>query len=68
VVGDAGLLIDPYDAGQLASALRRLLDSPALRAELGGKAKARSGMFTLERMGRETLSAYLLAVERAGEG
>lgn len=62
LVGDAGLLVDPYDPGQLASALARLWNSPELRAELGGKAKARAKLFGVERMGRETLSAYSLAV------
>jgi glycosyltransferase involved in cell wall biosynthesis len=34
VVGDAALLIDPLDAGAIASAMARVLDDPALRADL----------------------------------
>ena len=34
VVGDAALLIDPYDAGAIADAMRRVLTDAALRADL----------------------------------
>lgn len=45
VVGEAGLQIDPESAGDLASAIRRLLHQPTLARELGEKARARSRRF-----------------------
>lgn len=41
VVGEAGLLVPPADAGALASAIRRLLADAGLRARLGAAARAR---------------------------
>lgn len=48
VVGEAGLQIDPESAGDLASAIRCLLDQPTLARELGEKARARSRRFDWE--------------------
>jgi glycosyltransferase involved in cell wall biosynthesis len=42
VAGDAALLVPARDAAALADALRRLLDSPALRAELREKGLRRA--------------------------
>jgi glycosyltransferase involved in cell wall biosynthesis len=41
VVGDAGVLVRPGDVDELAAALRRLLDSPAARADLSARGLAR---------------------------
>ena len=40
VVGDAGLLVDPGDAGAIAGRLRVLLDHP----EQGGRSSPRAGI------------------------
>lgn len=48
VVGDAGLQVDPESAGDLASAIRRLLDEPTLARDLGEKAQDRSRRFDWE--------------------
>lgn len=54
-----GLLVNPEDPADLARGLRRLLDDPALRAELGRKGKeAVHRHFHAERMARETLAVY----------
>jgi len=59
VVGDTGLLIDdPYDQDSLREAMRRLLESPALRAELGARALQRAAAFTWEACTRQTVAAY----------
>ena len=51
-----GLLATPDDPADLANALRRLLDDPALRRELGDKGKAAvNERFTAERMARDTI-------------
>jgi alpha-1,3-rhamnosyl/mannosyltransferase len=46
VAGDAGLLIEPASAAQLASALERLLTSPTLRETLGAKGRELARRFT----------------------
>src|SRR5207244_6448975 len=45
VVGDAGLLCDPLDAGALADALVRVLEEPGLADELRRRGLARAGRF-----------------------
>ena len=40
--GRTGLLVPPRDAGALAEALGRLADDPALRAEMGRRARAKA--------------------------
>ena len=49
VVGDAGLLIDPEDPHALAAALARLLDDPALAAELGRRGIERAARYSWPR-------------------
>ena len=46
VAGDAALQVDPYDVPALSRALRRLDGDPALRAELGGRARAQAERFS----------------------
>ncbi len=48
VVGDAGLLVPPWDAGALAGALRHLLADPEVAARLGWRGLERSRRFTWE--------------------
>ena len=40
--GSTGFVVDPLDAGAVASALERLLDDPALRRRMGAAARARA--------------------------
>jgi len=54
-----GLLVEPRDAGALAAALERLIPNPALRAALGGSARARArAEFDAPRLARDLLSLY----------
>ncbi|QTH19558.1 glycosyltransferase family 4 protein [Rhizorhabdus wittichii] len=48
VVGDAGLLVDPYDAGAIAGAMRALDEDPALAARLSAAAPAQAARFSDE--------------------
>ncbi|HKH71797.1 MAG TPA: glycosyltransferase family 1 protein, partial [Vicinamibacterales bacterium] len=49
VVGDAALLIDPYDSAEIANAVRRVLTEPALAADLRQRGLARVKDFSWER-------------------
>lgn len=58
VVGDAGLLADPFDEGALARALARLIDDDALRAELRARGLRRARLFDWRDTARMTLQVY----------
>ena len=58
VVGDAGLLVDPFDEGAIASAIARLIDDSNLRAELRVKGLKRAEMFDWRDTARRTLEVY----------
>lgn len=62
VVGDAALLVDPYDVPALAAAIERVLDDAPLRAELQRRGFARAARFTWEQVARETLAVYYRAL------
>ena len=49
VVGDAALLVDPYDVEDIASGLERVLGDDALRAELIARGRERVKDFSWER-------------------
>jgi glycosyltransferase involved in cell wall biosynthesis len=57
VVGDAGILLDPYDARGFAEAMRRVATDEALALELGRKAVAQAARFTWEGTVRGLLAA-----------
>ncbi|HVG28962.1 MAG TPA: glycosyltransferase family 1 protein [Pyrinomonadaceae bacterium] len=50
--GDAALLFDPDDAGEIASAVSRLWTDDALRGALARRGRARVSLFTYERTAR----------------
>ena len=58
VVGDAAIMVDPYDVEGLAEAMRRVLADAGLREELREKGLARARQFTWERTARETVAVY----------
>ena len=66
VVGDAALLVDPRSDGDLAAALRNLLDDEELRARLRAAGAARARLFSWERTARETLAVYREAAAQQG--
>jgi glycosyltransferase involved in cell wall biosynthesis len=49
VVGDAAILIDPYEPDEIAAAMRRVLTEPALRDDLRARGLARVKDFSWER-------------------
>ncbi|MEW6544048.1 MAG: glycosyltransferase family 1 protein [Nitrospirota bacterium] len=58
VAGDAAILVDPEDAGQLGEAIVQVVEDPALRASLKAKGFDRVKQFTWERTARRTLALY----------
>jgi len=60
VIGDAGLLTAPEDAGALAAALDSLLADPERRALYVARGKARATMFSYDRM----LDSYEELIDR----
>ena len=58
VVGDAGILVDPFDVNAIAAAIERLVDDPDLRQQLSVKGVARSRLFDWNETARRTLKIY----------
>ena len=67
--GETGITVAPADADQLAAAINRLLDDPALRAQFGAAAERRArDQFSIAMMVERTLELYreVLANGRIG--
>ena len=62
VVGEAGLMVAPADAGGLAQALGRVLSDDALRADLSRRSVERAAAFTWRRTAELTMETYRRAV------
>jgi len=58
VAGDAALLVDPYDVGALAKAMRQILTNEKLRERLVKKGFERVKEFSWERCARDTLGVF----------
>lgn len=63
VVGDAGLLVDPYQVEALAEALRRVVEDEPLRAELRAKGLARSRLFSWDGVAERVKATLCEAME-----
>jgi hypothetical protein len=63
VVGDAGLLVDPYDVEAIAHGIRRLVEDTALSEELRKKGLERAKRFTWERTAELTWAVLEEAME-----
>lgn len=58
VAGDATLLVDPRDVGEIVNAIERVLTDHALRDTLHARGLARAREFTWKRTARETFAVY----------
>jgi len=58
VVGDAGVLVDPFDVDALAAAITSVISNSNLRTELGVKGQARAKLFEWRETARQTLTIY----------
>lgn len=68
VVGDAGILIDPYDVDGLADALHRCLNDESLRGDLIRRGMERARRFNWERSAVRLLAAFDRCVDQARKG
>jgi glycosyltransferase involved in cell wall biosynthesis len=67
VVGDAGLLVNPFDTESIADALARLIDDGTLRAHLRERGLARATQFDWRETARLTLEVYKRSHRRKDE-
>jgi len=58
VGGDAALYINPYEPGEIAHALQRVIADTSLRREMSRRGTGRARDFSLERFGAGTAAAY----------
>ena len=63
VAGDAGLLVDPDDAGAIAGAMQRMIDDHAFAASCAARGLLRSRQFTWETTARRVFDAYQQAID-----
>jgi len=62
VAGDAALLFDPGDTGQIAAAIRRLLSDRELAAQLAARGKEQCARFSWKASAEGTIGAYKRAL------
>jgi len=65
VVGDAGLLVDPFNIDAIAAAIGTVIDSPNLRSKLRAKGLNRARLFDWRETARRTLEVYRRAADNA---
>lgn len=58
VVGDAALLVDPYDVQSLADAIERVIQDDALRRMLRQRGLERAAQFSWAQVARKTVQVY----------
>ena len=58
VVGDAALMIDPFDVKDMADAIQRVITDSDFRAELRVKGMERAKHFDWKETSRRTLAVY----------
>lgn len=62
VVGDAGILVDPFDPDAIAAAMSKLISDSNLRTELIARGLERAALFDWQETARQTLAVYERAV------
>ena len=66
VVGDAGLLVNPFETEAIGHALARLIDDEDLRARLSLRGLERAALFSWQETARRTLQVYEQAMKEKG--
>ncbi len=65
VVGDAALLVDPFDVDVIATAIATVVAQPNLQSELRRRGLDRARMFDWRETARQTLEVYRQAADNA---
>ncbi len=68
VVGDAALLFDPDNTGQMVAAIRDVLTNDALAADLRARSLRQAAKFNWHKTAQETLAVYEEAYQRSRRG
>jgi len=55
IVGDAGIPVNPYDAGKIGQALQKITENKAFRTVCTQKGKKRASQYTWKRFGKQWL-------------
>jgi len=63
VAGDAALLVDPENTGEIADAMRQMATDDAMRSDLRARGLSRAKQFTWDRTARLTIDVYCKAIE-----
>jgi glycosyltransferase involved in cell wall biosynthesis len=63
IAGDAALIVDPTDTGQIAQAMDRLMNSETLRNDMIAKGQERAKLFTWQRSADLLWESVLKATE-----
>ena len=63
VVGDAGVMVNPFDIDAIASAIASMVDDPKLHARLKIKSLERARIFDWQQTARQTLEVYKQAAD-----
>jgi len=58
IVGDAGVLVDPFDVNDIACAMERLMRDSSFRSHLRAKGLERAKLFDWKETARRTLAVY----------
>jgi glycosyltransferase involved in cell wall biosynthesis len=66
VVGDAGILVNPFDEDAIGAAISSLIDDGDLRARLGALSLARAALFNWTETARRTLQVYEQVTKEKG--
>jgi glycosyltransferase involved in cell wall biosynthesis len=58
IAGDAALLVDPYDADDIARAITTIVNDADLRAELSRRGRQQAAKFSVERYRERVAALY----------
>ncbi len=67
VVGDAGVLVDPFDIDGITAALAKVIDDSDFRSQLSVKGLERARLFDWRETARQTLAVYKKAAGSNGK-
>jgi glycosyltransferase involved in cell wall biosynthesis len=63
VAGDAAILVNPENTGEIADAMRQMATDDALRSDLRARGQSRAKQFTWDHTARLTIDVYRKAIE-----